>query len=124
MKRAGSQSSAADSRRAADRLREATDALGHAQQQDAAGRLNSMPRRPSSWRNQQKAQADRVRDLIAQTERGSRRGQAPAQSFGAGNRQDINDRQKVTRRFRPPYHSASRRGARNWRPTQPGLPAS
>ena len=38
MKRAGSQNaSAADSRRAADRLREATDLLGGLEQQDAAG---------------------------------------------------------------------------------------
>jgi chemotaxis protein histidine kinase CheA len=67
MKRAVSQSaSAAASRRAADRLREATDLLGGLQQQDAAGRLNSMAQTAEQLATRQKQQADQVRDLMAQ----------------------------------------------------------
>src|SRR5208282_1316127 len=96
MKRAGSQSSAADSRRAADRLREATDALGHAQQQDAAGRLNSMAQTAEQLANQQKAQADRVRDLIAQQSAARASGKAPNNPSAQEIDKMINDRQKVT----------------------------
>ena len=67
MRRATSQNaSAADSRRAADRLRQAADQLGGMQQQDAAGRLNSMAKTADQLANQQKQQADHVRDLLAQ----------------------------------------------------------
>jgi ubiquinone biosynthesis protein UbiJ len=67
MRRAASQNaSAADSRRAAERLREATDLLGHTQQQDAAGRLSSLAQTADQLAAQQKQQADRVRDLVAQ----------------------------------------------------------
>ena len=67
MRRATSQNaSAADSRRAADRLRQAADQLGGMQQQDAAGRLNSMAKTADQLAAQQKQQADHVRDLLAQ----------------------------------------------------------
>jgi hypothetical protein len=67
MRRAASQNaSAADSRRAADRLREATDLLGGLEQQDAAGRLNSMAQTADQLAAEQKKQADRVRDLMTQ----------------------------------------------------------
>ncbi len=67
MKRAASQSaSAADSRRAADRLREATDLLGGLQQQDASGRINSMAQTAEQLATRQKQQADRVRELVTQ----------------------------------------------------------
>jgi hypothetical protein len=67
MKRAASQSAnAAASRRAADRLREATNLLGGLQQQDAAGRLNSMAQTAEQLAARQKQQADHVRDLMAQ----------------------------------------------------------
>ena len=97
MKRAGSQnSSAADSRRAADRLREATDALGHAQQQDAAGRLNSMAQTAEQLAAQQKQQADRVRDLIAQQSAARASGKAPKNPSAQEIDKMINDRQRVT----------------------------
>ncbi len=67
MKRATTQgASAADSRRAADRLRQATDLLGGLQQQDAAGRLNSMAQTAEQLAARQKQQADQVRDMMAQ----------------------------------------------------------
>jgi len=97
MKRAGSQnSSAADSRRAADRLREATDALGHAQQQDASGRLNSMAQTAEQLAAQQKRQADRVRDLIAQQSAARTSGRQPNNPSAQEIDKMINDRQQVT----------------------------
>ncbi len=88
MRRAASQNaSAADSRRAADRLREATDLLGGLEQQDAAGRLNSMAQTADQLAAQQKQQADHVRDLMA-----SRMPLAPPAtaevSLARGNRQN------------------------------------
>src|SRR6202043_3239580 len=81
MRRAASQNpSAADSRRAAERLREATDLLGHTQQQDAAGRLNSMAQTADQLAAQQKQQADHVRDLVAQ-QNAARAGGAQPQSY-------------------------------------------
>ena len=119
MKRAGSQSSAADSRRAADRLREATDALGHAQQQDAAGRLNSMAQSAEQLANQQKAQADRVRDLIAQQSAARAGGKAPANPSAQEIEKMINDRQRVTDDLARLTQQV-RGAARELAPTQPG----
>jgi hypothetical protein len=93
MKRAGTQSSsAADSRRAADRLREASDALGNAQQQDASGRLNSMAKTAEQLAAQQKQQADRVRDLIAQQSAARAGGKAPTNPSAQEIDKMINDR--------------------------------
>ena len=79
MRRATSQgASAADARRAADRLREATDLLGGLQQQDASGRLNSMAQTAEQLAAEQKKQADRVRDLIAQQKAASTSGKPPS----------------------------------------------
>ena len=78
MQRAASQSaSAADSRRAADRLREATDLLGRTQQQDAAGRINSMAQTAEQLAAQQKQQADHVRNLMAQQNAARAAGKQP-----------------------------------------------
>jgi hypothetical protein len=119
MKRAGSQSSAADSRRAADRLREATDALGHAQQQDAAGRLNSMAQSAEQLANQQKAQADRVRDLIAQQSAARAGGKPPTNPSAQEIEKMINDRQRVTDDLARLTQQV-RGAARELAPTQPG----
>jgi hypothetical protein len=96
MRRASSpNASAADSRRAADRLREATDLLGLTQQQDAAGRLNSMAQTAGQLAARQKQQADRVRDLIAQLN-DARTSSKPA-SYPTRQEIDkmVNDRQQV-----------------------------
>ena len=119
MKRAGSQSSAADSRRAADRLREATDALGHAQQQDAAGRLNSMAQTAEQLAAQQKEQADRVRDLIAQQSAARASGKPPKNPSAQEIDKMINDRQKVTDDLGR-LTQQLRGAARELAPTQPG----
>jgi len=96
MRRAASQSaSAADSRRAAERLREATDLLGHTQQQDAAGRLNSMAQTADQLAAQQKQQADRVRDLVAQQNAARTSGKPPNNPSAREIDKMVNDRQQV-----------------------------
>ena len=120
MKRAASQNaSAADSRRAADRLRQATDALGGAQQQDAASRLKSMAQNADELAARQKQQADHVRDLIAQQNAPRAPGQAAPRGPSAQEIDKmVNDRQQVsddlshlTQRLRD--------AARELAPTQP-----
>jgi hypothetical protein len=119
MKRAGSQSSsAADSRRAADRLREATDALGHAQQQDASGRLNSMAQTAEQLAAQQKQQADKVRDLIAQQSAARASGKPASNPSAQEIDKMINDRQKVTDDLSR-LSQQMRTAARELAPTQP-----
>ena len=94
MRRAASQNaSAADSRRAADRLREATDLLGGLQQQDAAGRLNSMAQTADQLAAQQKQQADHVRDLMAQQNAARASGQPPKYPSAQEIDKMVNDRQ-------------------------------
>ena len=89
MRRAVSQrASAADSRRAADRLREATNLLGGLEQQDAAGRLSSMAQTADQLAAQQKKQADHVRDLMAQQNAARTSGQPQKYPIAPGNRQD------------------------------------
>ena len=96
MRRASSQNaSAADSRRAAERLREATDLLGHTQQQDAVGRLNSMAQSADQLAAQQKQQADRVRDLVAQQNAARTSGKQPNNPSTREIDKMVNDRQQV-----------------------------
>src|SRR5207248_3788880 len=97
MKRAVSQgASAADSRRAADRLRQATDLLGGMQQQDAAGRLNSMAQTAEQLAARQKQQADHVRDLIAQLNAARTSGKPPNNPSAQEIDKMVNDRQQVS----------------------------
>jgi hypothetical protein len=97
MKRAGSQSgSAADSRRAADRLREATGRLGSLQQQDAGGRLGAMAQAADDLAKRQKQQADRVRDLISQLNASRTAGQQPKYPSAQEIDKMVNDRQQAT----------------------------
>jgi hypothetical protein len=119
MKRAVSQNaSAADSRRAADRLREASNLLGGVEQQDAAGRLNSMAQTAEQLAAQQKKQADRVRELMAQQNAARASGQP--QKYPSAQEVDkmVNDRQRVAddlSRLTQQMRSAARELA----PTQP-----
>ncbi len=95
MRRAsGKNSSAADSRRAADRLREATDLLGQTQQQDAAGRINNMAKEAEQLAAQQKEQADHVRNLVNQ--QNAARASGKQQTYPSAEEIDklVNDRQK------------------------------
>ncbi len=83
-----------DSRRAADRLREATDLLGGQQQQDASGRLDSLAKEADQLTDQQKQQADRVRDLIAQQNAARAGGKQPRSITAQEVDKMVNDRQK------------------------------
>ncbi len=119
MRRAASQNaSAADSRRAADRLREATDLLGGVQQQDAAGRLNSMAQTADQLAARQKQQADHVRDLMAQQNAARASGQP--QNYPSAQEIDkmVNDRQQVTDDLAR-LTQQMRDAARELAPTQP-----
>jgi len=119
MKRATTQSaSAAASRRAADRLREATDLLGGLQQQDAAGRLNSMAQTAEQLAARQKQQADRVRDLMAQQSAARTSGKPMTYPSPQEVDKMVNDRQQVSddlSRLTQQMRSAARELA----PTQP-----
>ena len=119
MRRAASQNaSAADSRRAADRLREATDLLGGLQQQDAAGRLNSMAQTADQLAAQQKQQADHVRDLMAQQNAARAAGQPPNYPSAQEIDKMVNDRQQVTDDLAR-LTQQMRNAARELAPTQP-----
>jgi hypothetical protein len=120
MRRAAAQgTSAADSRRAADRLREATDLLGGQQQQDASTRLNSMAKEADQLAAQQKQGADKVRDLIAQQNAAKAAGQQ--QKYPTAQEIDklVNDRQKVADDLAR-LTQQLRGTARELAPTQPG----
>jgi hypothetical protein len=119
MRRATSQSaSAAASRRAADRLREATDLLGGLQQQDAAGRLSSMAQTADQLAARQKQQADQVRDLMAQ-QNATRAANRP-QKYPSAQEIDkmVNDRQRVSDDLSR-LTQQMRDAARELAPTQP-----
>jgi hypothetical protein len=120
MRRAASQSaSAADSRRAADRLREATNLLGGLQQQDAAGRLNSMAQTADQLAARQKQQADRVRGLMAEENAARAANRTPAYPSPQEIDKMVNDRQRVSDDLSR-LTQQMRDSARELAPTQPG----
>jgi hypothetical protein len=120
MRRAVSRNaSAADSRRAADRLRQATDLLGGLQQQDASGRLNSMAQTAEQLAARQKQQADHVRDLMAQQKAASASGGKPNNPSAQDIDKMVNDRQKVSDDLAR-LTQQLRDAARELAPTQPG----
>jgi hypothetical protein len=81
MRRAASgQQSEAEARRAADRLREATNLLGGMQQQQAAGRLDSMTREADRLSKGEHDQADRLRKMFDQGGPGGSAGGGPLDS--------------------------------------------
>ena len=97
MRRAASGSAgAADSRRAAERLREATDMLGRGQQQDAAGRINSLAQTAGQLASEQKQQADRVRDLVNRQTAARNSGKEPPNPSEQDLDNMVKDRQRTT----------------------------
>ena len=119
MRRAVSQDAgAADSRRAADRLRQATDLLGGLQQQDAGGRLDSMAQTADQLAARQKQQADQVRDLMA--EQSADRAANRPLKFPSDQQIDkmVNDRQRVSDDLSR-LTQQIRDAAREFAPTQP-----
>jgi hypothetical protein len=83
MRRASSQGQdQADARRAAERLREATNLLGGTQHQQNSGRLDTLAGEADRLANEQRKQSDRIRDLS----------RAYANGSGAGSTQDTPDK--------------------------------
>ena len=120
MRRALSQNaSAADARRAADRLREATGLLGSMQQQDASGRLNAMAQTAEQLAARQKQQADHVRDLMAQLNADRAASRPPKYPSAQEIDKMVNDRQQVSDDFAH-LTQQMRTTARELAPTQPG----
>ena len=119
MRRAASgNTSSADARRAAERLREATDLLGQTQQQDSAGRINQLAQTAEQIASEQKQQADRVRDLINRQSAARNNGQQ--QSYPSAQEIDkmVGDRQKTTDQLAR-LTQQIRGTARELAPTQP-----
>ena len=130
MARAGSQQSAQEAKRAADRLREATDLLGGAQKQQASSKLDAMGREANRLSKEESAQADRVRKLAAAGEAM----QAKSNAGGAPNPSDMaaaekerqslaHDRQKMSDDLSR-LEKGLRDTARELAPTQPGAASS
>ena len=78
MRRADSQGQQgqADARRAAERLRDATNLLGGTQRQQNSGRLDSLAQEAQRLANEQRGQSDRIRDHVALQPRASRSGKS------------------------------------------------
>jgi len=90
MRRAVDEQNVADARQAAQRLREALNLLGGMQRQDAAGKVDSLNREVARLSNEQRQQAERLRQLTGP------RSQAPPGSRSEGAVQAlIGDRQKL-----------------------------
>jgi hypothetical protein len=97
MRRANSQAQQgqgqADARRAAERLREATNLLGGTQRQQNSGRLDSLSQEANRLANEQRSQSDRLRDLASRANSGDANGESnysAVQSL-AENRQRLAD---------------------------------
>jgi hypothetical protein len=68
LNRASQQQSAADARRAADRLRDASEALGALQSQQDSGRMGQMASQADQLAQQQQEQADQLRRILQQSQ--------------------------------------------------------
>jgi hypothetical protein len=99
-------------------LREATDLLGGVEQQDAATRLNSMAQTADRLTEQQKQQADRVRDLMARQSAARAAGQQQAYPSAQEIDKMVDDRQKVADDLAR-LTQQMRTAARDLAPTQP-----
>ena len=134
MSKAGSlqrgQQSAEEAKKAADRLREATDLLGGAQKQQASSKLDAMGHEADRLSKEENAQADRVRKLAAAGEAM----QAKSNAGGAPNPSDIaaaekerqslaNDRQRMSDDLSK-LEKGMRDTARELAGTQPGAASS
>jgi hypothetical protein len=126
MSRAGAQNSDA-AKRAADRLREATDLLGGAQKQQASGKLDSLGREADRLSKEEGAEADRVRKLAAQGE-AARNGSGGISAEQANamerERQSLADARQQMSGDLEQLQKKLRDTARDLAPTQPGAASS
>jgi hypothetical protein len=81
MQRAQQEQNDAEARRAADRLRDATNLLGSMQQQQASGRLDSMAGEADRLAAEQRDQTDRMRKLLEQATSGDTSSEASQQNL-------------------------------------------
>lgn len=134
MEQAGEQQNAQQSadaaKRAADRLREATDALGGVEKQQASGRLDQLGRDADRLSREEAAEADRVKKLAAQGEAMQQKvrsgGSPSAEEMAAAEkeRQSLaNDRQQMSGDLEQ-MERQMRDAARELAPTQPGAASS
>jgi hypothetical protein len=126
MSRAGAQNSDA-AKRAAQRLREATDLMGSAQKQQASGKLDSLGRATDRLSKQEAAEAERVRKLAAQGE-AARNGSGGVSSDQAAamerERQSLADSRQQMSNDLEQLQKQLRDSARELAPTQPGAASS
>jgi hypothetical protein len=135
MSRAGGQQqggaqSAEEAKRAADRLREATDLLGGAQKQQASGKLDQMGRDADRLAKEENAQAERVQKLAAagkaMEDKSAAGGQLDQAEMAAAQKEReslANDRQQMSDQLEK-LQTQMRAAARELAPTQPGAAAS
>ncbi|HXP59431.1 MAG TPA: hypothetical protein VN829_03015, partial [Dongiaceae bacterium] len=96
MRRAASPGqSGADARRAADRLREASNLLNGMRKQDASGRLDSLAHEGDRLSNEQRSQADRLRQEFGSSGATQRSGQGQSDATGQGLDKLAGDRQRL-----------------------------
>jgi len=127
---AGAQQSAAEAKRAADRLREATDLLGGAQKQQASSKLDQLGHDADRLSKEENAQAERVRKLAAAgqaMQAKSNAGGSPSASEMAAAEKEreslVNDRQQMSDDLEK-LQGQMRSTARDLAPTQPGAASS
>jgi len=126
----GAQQSAAETKQAADRLRDATDLLGGAQKQQASTKLDQLGRDTDRLSKEEAAQADRVRKLAAAGEAmqaKSAAGNSPSAADVAAAEKEreslANDRQQMSSDLEKLQRSMQDT-ARELAPTQPGAASS
>jgi len=132
MKRAGSQQGAQgaeEAKRAAGRLREATNLLGGTQKQQAAGKLDAMGREADKLRKEESAEADRVRKLatIGEAAAGRTAGALPTQAEMAAaekERESLADARQGMSNDLEQLQKELRNATRELAPTQPGAASS
>jgi hypothetical protein len=99
MRRAASQGqSPADARRAAERLKEATDLLGGVKQQRASNQLDSLVREADRLAQQQREQSERMADMFGRPGSEGVPGRARSEAEGPSNqeqRQFVQDRREM-----------------------------
>jgi hypothetical protein len=110
------QQNSEEAKRAADRLREATDLLGGAQKQQASGKLGSLAQEAARLAREEATQAAHVRAFVAATNAGTTPEQVEQNQKEVGKMAD--DRQQLSDDFSH-LEKGLRDSARQLAPTQP-----
>ena len=118
MQRAQQQQNDAEARRAAQRLRDATNLLGSMQQQQASGRLDSMAGEADRLAAEQRDQADRMRKLLSDSASADESGRGAQDLWNQANKL-VRDRQQLADDLAA-LEKQARDAARDLAPTQRG----